>query len=168
MNFTVSFPVWHRPLLPDEIRANSDFRPLLGGEIRSAGTTLKQYWKSKDPHAAAAVSAGEGISGEIGSIRTKFNSVNDSVPEAIREQFEDCDFQVTIAEGLSAEASDNSRQATDAKRFNAVTSLVAAGDDGSLDSVSSCLTILRPRLSSHSRCSLSVGAKLIEQSGEGM
>jgi hypothetical protein len=146
MNFTASFPVWHRPLLPDEMRANSDFRPLLDGQIRSAGTTLRQYWKSKDPHATAAVNAGKGISDEIGGIRTKFSSVEDSVPEAIREQFEDCDFQVTIAEGLSAEASDNSQQATDAKRFNAVTSLVAAGDDGSLDSVSSCLVDLKSLL----------------------
>jgi hypothetical protein len=144
-NLTFAFTVWHRVLVPDEIRLNSEFRPLLNGELKSARTTLNQYWKFKDPKVMDALRFAPTLSTLVSNIRTQFNNVNDSVSDDLAERFQDCDFDVTLAENLVA----NSIKETNvSKQFNAISSLVAKNDDGSIDSLSACLSDLKAALGS--------------------
>ncbi len=144
-NLTLAFTVWHRVLVPDEIRLNPEFRPLLNGELKSARTTLNQYWKSKDPKVADALKFAPTLETVVGDIRKQFNSVKDSFPEDLSDRSDDCDFQITLAETLAA----NSIKETNvSRRFNAISSLVAKDDDGSIDNLSACLSDLKAALGS--------------------
>src|SRR5262249_1472737 len=127
-NLTLSFPLVHRALIPDELRTNPEFRELLSGQLNSARRFSSRYWRAKDP---AAVTAAVGLLAEavqeIGELRDRFDAISGNVTSDQRDRFEECDFDLGIAEGL---ADDAENKPTTTGRFLALTSLAARDDDG--------------------------------------
>jgi hypothetical protein len=139
-NVTVGMTAWNHPLMPEEIRTNPDFRGLLGSELKSAQKTLESYWISKDKAVPNVLSMAPQAIGAVHELRENFNRTRDSVPGELSDRFSDCDFQVTLAEGFAHILETDKNQS---KRFIQMKSLIAEGDDGSIDNLRGCITDLR-------------------------
>jgi competence protein ComEA len=97
----------------------------------------------QDPKVANALNFGPALSAVVSDIRKQFTNVTGFMPDALADRFADCNSQVSVAEDL---VNDALRQANIAKRFNAISTLVADGRNGSLDTLSGCVTDLREKL----------------------
>jgi hypothetical protein len=139
-NVTLGVTAWNRQLMPEEIRANPDFRSLLASELKSAQKTLESYWISKDKAVPDVLSEASQAIGAVRELRKSFDRVKDSVPAELTDRFGDCDFQVTLAEGFADILETDKNRS---KRFIQMKSLVAENDDGSIDNLMGCITDLR-------------------------
>jgi len=139
-NITLGVTAWKHPLMPEEIRTNADFRSLLGSELKSAQKTLESYWISKDKAVSDVLSGAPQASGAVRELRKNFDRVKGSVPAALSGRSDDCDFQIMLAEGF---ADILETEKNPSKRFIAMKSLIAEGDDGSIDNLMGCINDLR-------------------------
>ena len=139
-NVTVGVTAWNRPLMPEEIRTNPNFRGLLASELNSAQKTLESYWISKDKAVPDVLRVAPEAIGAVRELRKNFNLVKDSVPDELSDRFGDCDFQVTLAEGFADILETDKNRS---KRFIQMKSLIAENDDGSIDNLLGCITDLR-------------------------
>jgi hypothetical protein len=139
-NVTIGVTAWNHPLLPDEIRTNGDFQTLLGSALKSAQKTLESYWISKDKAVPNVLSVAPQAIAAVRELRENFDRVKDSVPDELSDRFGDCDFQVSLAEGL-ADILETDKNLS--KRFIQMKSLIAEGDDGSIDNLMGCIADLR-------------------------
>jgi competence protein ComEA len=98
---------------------------------------------AQDPKVAKALNFGPALSAVVSDIRKQFSNVSGFMPDALADRFADCNSQVSVAEGL---VDGVLRQASAAKRFNAISRLVTEGRNGSLDTLSECVTDLREKL----------------------
>ena len=98
---------------------------------------------SQDPKVANALNFGPALSAVVSDIRKQFTNLTGFMPDALADRFADCYSQVSVAEGL---VDDVLRQASVSKRFNAISTLVTEGKNGSLDTLSECVTDLREKL----------------------
>ena len=146
-NVTLGVTTWHRALVPADLRKEQTFQPLLAGQLRSAGRTLNQYWRSKEPAVADALAAASGLSLAIDELRRRFDQIGSAVPEALADRYGDCDIEIVLAEGLR----DNLVKETNvSKQFISVSSFAVleadAGSsepDGSIEHLRTCVTDLR-------------------------
>lgn len=143
-NVTIAFPVWHRPLVPDDIRTNATFRSSLKGEFTGAQTAFAKYWRSKDVKAREASDLAPDMLSAVNQIQQQFKAIDeDSLPEDQVDLLEDCKLDATLANGF---LTPTAKESNVTKRFYAVTSAVAKDGDGSVDHLISCLTVLKAHL----------------------
>lgn len=144
-NFTLAFTTFHRPLVPNEIRTNPDFRPLLTTELNNAESTLNVYWKSKDPAIPETLKFAPDAIQIARDLRQRFNDIRNSVPANLSDRFSDCDFDTNLAGGPGGVADildpKNNQKMFD--RFTAISGLVAPDEDGSFDNLHACVTDFR-------------------------
>lgn len=145
-NVTLAFPVWHRPLVPDDIRTNETFKTSLKGEFTSAQTAFAKYWQSKDAKAKEASDLAPDLLSAVVQIQQQLKVIpEDGLPDDDIDTLEDCKLDATLANGFLSPAV---KESNVTKRFYAVTSAVAKDEDGSVDHLISCLSDLKTHLPS--------------------
>jgi hypothetical protein len=131
-NVTAGFTAWNRPLVPDELNRNPEFRPTLDGALNTAQNSIELYWTAEDPALDGAVKLAPVDT--IRALRVRFNEI-----ESTEERFGECDFELTLAEGGAKQMESTNRVSQKA----ALASLVEADGDGSIDRLLACVADLR-------------------------
>ena len=143
-NLTLAFPIWHRALVPDEIRVNPTFRSSLHAEFATAQTAFSNYWRSKDGKAKEAADLVSDLLSDVNQIQQQFKAVDgDSLTDEEANRLDDCEVDASLANLFLSPAAKDSNVT---KRFDAIKAALAKDGDGSIDHFCSCLAGLKLRL----------------------
>jgi hypothetical protein len=143
LNFTISYPIKSRPLMPKELSTDPEFKSLLDAQIVSATSVEQNYYAWKDPHFSAAYARISDLKQQLDTLQKAVSAAQKAHPDAAQDTFDDCTANI----GGAAFDVDNLLKSKKSNQYGELMDLLPVGQDNWLGAIhDSCMGTLNQQL----------------------
>lgn len=119
-NFTAAYSVWQEPLVPYEVRNDTDFKRILDAQIGTATSLDQLHYVTNDPSYKAIVSNLPAIAEVLKELSQEVSDTQRKHPDEFATQFKSCSSALRVATSRTKSA----LAASDSKQYGLVSALL--------------------------------------------
>jgi hypothetical protein len=141
-NSTAAFTVWGRPVVPQELTSDNEFKNQLNSSLTASTSFLDVAYRSKDPHFGGILNLLPDVKKSLDALVSAAEAAKPSIPAALSGPFDDC----LSAAGDSQTLVNGAVRNKPARAYGSVKELLRDGDSPLATVVSACQDTLNASL----------------------